>query len=91
MQQLRQLIRKGKTVVFPDIKRLENLMLEELHQIHKASQEAAPSVTENTTSTMSSIKDQITAAQIKADQYNTNQPQKDAKVKEHKEPGDSRA
>jgi hypothetical protein len=76
MQQLHQLIRKGKTVVFPDIKRLENLMLEELHQIHTASQEAAPSVTENTTSTMSSIKDQITAAQVKADQHNSNQSQK---------------
>lgn len=80
MQQLRQLIYKGKTVVFPDIKRLENLMLEELHQIHTASQEAAPSVTENATPTMSSIKDQITTAQVRADQHNslhnTNQSQK---------------
>ncbi len=38
MQQLRQLISRGKQVVFPDVKRLEAMMIEELHPAaHRAA------------------------------------------------------
>lgn len=66
MQQLRQLILKGKQVVFPDIQRLENLMLEELHQIGCSHNQ------QNTiTPIKQSMKERIAAAQIEAVRRNS--------------------
>ena len=46
MQKLRQLIYRGKQVVFPDVRRLEKLMLEELQEAKRSVEQQRPSVLE---------------------------------------------
>lgn len=63
MQQLRQLIDKGKKVVFPDIKRLEQIMISELYL---EKQELSKAQLQKNLS----MKERIATAQTKAEQFN---------------------
>jgi len=72
MKQLRQLIDRGINVVFPDIKRLERIMLAELAQ--EKTPEQLPE--------KPGIKDRLAAAQGEADRRNTEKPPTPPKPKD---------
>lgn len=78
MQQLRQLIYRGKNVVFPDIKRLEQIMLAEIQLEKKTELVEKPPATDKPIRL--SMKDRFAAAQVEANrraaEQTTNSSQK---------------
>ncbi len=73
MQQLLQLISRGKQVVFPDVKRLKAMMIEELHPAaHRAADQQHPQQTAASPEpTRQSIKERMAAAQAESDRRNS--------------------
>lgn len=85
MQQLRQLISRGKQVVFPDVKKLEALMLEELHPAAsraESHQQEPPHAAAPTEPTRQSMKERMAAAQAETDRRNASRQPPSAQDKD---------